>query len=246
VLLVHGRGSSTREWDRQIPALAAHHTVIAVDLRGHGQSARTPGPYSIALFADDLVHVLETLGLGPVHVVGLSLGGMVAFQLALDARPLVRSLVIVNSGPSAVPTSVREWMLLQGRLWLLRLFGPRRFGAWIARLNFPAPEQAAERQALADRIGANHLPSYLAATRAILGWSVDDRIAAIDCPTLVLTGDRDYTPVARKQAYAIRMPAARVQVIAASGHCTPVDQPEAFNRAVLDFLGGVARPPSAA
>jgi len=244
VVLVHGLGSCVRDWDRQIPAFAAHHTVIAVDLRGHGESGKPAGPYSMARFAADVARVLETLAVGPAHIVGLSLGGMVAFQLAVDAPQYVKSLAIVNSAPEVIPRSVREWLALKARVWGLRLLGLPKFAERIAAMNFPDPGQAAERRALAARIAANDVAAYRASTRAIVGWSVADRISSIRCPVLVVTADHDYTPVAHKERYAAKMPRARVAVIERSRHVTPIDQTEVFNRVVLEFLAAQDVPPA--
>jgi 3-oxoadipate enol-lactonase len=242
VVLLHGLASCLEDWGSQVVALSARHTVVAIDLRGHGKSDKPPGPYRMAMFARDVTRVLETLGLGPAHVVGLSLGGMVAFQLAVDAPSLVRTLVILNSAPEVVPRTVREWLSLRSRLWILRVLGIRRFGQRIAAINFPDPGQEALRHALAARIAANDVVAYRETMRAIIGWSVADRIGAISCPTLVVTGDHDYTPVALKENYAKRMRNARVVVIDHSRHVTPVDRPTEFNRALLDFLAAHEEP----
>jgi pimeloyl-ACP methyl ester carboxylesterase len=219
-----------------VAVLADDYTVIGIDMRGHGRSSKPPGPYGIPVFALDVVHVLETLGHGPAHVVGLSMGGMIGFQLAVDAPSLVRSLVVVNSAPSVVPRTLREHALLTTRKLALRTLGLRRFGERIARANFPRPEQHAEREALAKRIASNDLAAYRASTNAIIGWSVEDRICSIACPVLIVSGDQDYTPVSYKRAYAAKIPGARVAVVERSRHVTPIDQTEAFNRILVDFL----------
>ncbi|MRG90697.1 alpha/beta fold hydrolase [Polyangium spumosum] len=236
VLLLHGLGSSVLDWELQVPALAERYKVVAVDLRGHGRSEKPPGPYRITTFAADVAQVLGELALGPAHVVGISMGGMVGFQLAVDAPSLVRSLVVVNSAPAFVPRTLGERLVVLQRLVALRVLGLRGLAPKIAKKNLPRPDQEALRQTLAARLAQNDEAAYCAATRAILGWSVAERIGTIACPVLVVTGDQDYTPVASKRAYAARIPRARVAVVADSRHCTPLDQPEAFNRLLLDFL----------
>lgn len=237
VLLLHGLGSSVRDWELQIPALAERYKIVAVDMRGHGRSGKPPGPYRIATFAADVAQVLRALDLGPAHVVGLSMGGMVGFQLAVDEPSLVRSLVVVNSGPEVVPRTLRERVALASRLVALRVVGLRGLARTIAAKNFPRADQEALRRRLVESLASNDEAAYRASTKAIIGWSVADRIGAIRCPVLVITGDQDYTPVAAKRAYAARIPGARVVVIPDSRHVTPMDQPEAFNRHLLAFLG---------
>jgi 3-oxoadipate enol-lactonase len=235
VLLLHGLGSCTRDWDRQIPVFAERHTVVAVDVRGHGQSDKR-GPYGIPRFSTDVARLLDALGLGPVHVVGFSMGGMIGFQLALDAPASVKTLTIVNSMPTLVPKTAQEWLKLQARLWILRIFGVRGLARKLAELNFPREEQADLRKALFERIAGNDEAAYRAVSKGIVGWTVESRLAQVRCPALVLSSDRDYTSVAYKRAYAARMARAEVVVIENSRHLMPMDQTEAFNRAVLSFV----------
>jgi len=236
VLLLHGLGSCSLDWENQMPALKERYTVITLDVRGHGQSGKPRGPYSIGLFARDVAQVLEQSAVGPVHVVGISMGGMIAFQLAVDAPRLVRTLTVINSAPAVVPKTFSQWLTLQLRLWLPRVFGLRWLAKRIASVNFPRPEQEADRRLLAERLASNDPAAYRAATKAIIGWSVADRIRDIRCPALVVSGDHDYTPVALKESYATLMHDARVAVIADSRHVTTHDQPAALNRVLLDFL----------
>ncbi|MFX5610710.1 alpha/beta hydrolase, partial [Acinetobacter baumannii] len=97
VLLLHGLGSSARDWEYQLPALLGRYRLLVPDLRGHGRSGKPRGGYSMAGFAEDCAALLDRLGCGPVHLVGISMGGMIGFQLACDRPDLLRSLTIVNS-----------------------------------------------------------------------------------------------------------------------------------------------------
>jgi pimeloyl-ACP methyl ester carboxylesterase len=241
VLLVHGLGSCGADWSLQVPALAERYTVITVDLRGHGESDKPPGPYTMPMLAADVAGLLEALGLGPAHVVGLSLGGMLAFQLVVDAPRLVRTLAIINSGPSFVLRNARMRLAIEARFWAIRLLGIRWLGKKIAAVNFPDPGQEAMRDALAARIAANDVRAYKATMRAFVGWSVLDRVPAITCPALIVAAENDYTPVSLKRVYAEKMQHARVEVVPRSRHVTPTDQPEALNRLLLAFLDEQAK-----
>ena len=81
LLFIHGLGSSGQDWEQQVAFFSKNYNVIIVDVRGHGASAKPPGPYSIQLFADDISSFIRTMDISPVHVVGISMGGMIAFQL---------------------------------------------------------------------------------------------------------------------------------------------------------------------
>ncbi|TRO38447.1 alpha/beta fold hydrolase [Pseudomonas sp. ALS1131] len=240
LLLVHGLGSSTRDWEYQIPVLAQHYRVIALDVRGHGRSDKPRGAYRIADFANDVAELIEFLQLPPVHLVGISMGGMIGFQLGVDRPELLRSLTIVNSGPEVKARSARDWLEIGKRWTLSRLLSLETTAKALAKLLFPKPEQAELRRKVEERWPQNDKRAYLASLDAIIGWGVRERLGRITCPTLVITADRDYTPVERKREYVAEMPNARLLVIENSRHATPLDQPERFNSALLAFLGEAA------
>lgn len=240
LLLVHGLGSSTRDWEYQIPALAQHYRVIALDVRGHGRSDKPRGAYRIADFADDVAALIEYLQLPPVHLVGISMGGMIGFQLGVDRPELLRSLTIVNSGPEVKAKSPGDWLEIAKRWTLSRLLSLETIAKALAKLLFPKPEQAELRRKVEERWPQNDKHAYLASLDAIIGWGVRERLKRITCPTLVISADRDYTPVERKREYVAEMPNARLLVIENSRHATPLDQPERFNSALLAFLGETA------
>jgi len=236
VLFVHGLGSSTRDWELQVPAFAERYRVITVDVRGHGQSDKPPSPYSIKQFSEDVAAFIRALNIAPTHVVGLSMGGMIAFQLGADHPDLVRSLVIVNSAPSFKPRGLKEKLQAQQRLLLVRLFGMKKVGEVLSRRMFPKPEQAPIRETFVRRWAENDQRAYLASMKAILKFDISDRVGEIIAPTLIVSADDDYIPVAAKEAVAARMPDARVVVIPDSRHGLPVEKPEEFNQVALGFL----------
>jgi 3-oxoadipate enol-lactonase len=236
LLLLHGLGSSSRDWALQVPVFAADHRVIACDVRGHGRSAKPPGAYSVPGFAADVAALLRHLDTGPAAVVGISMGGMIAFQLAVDAPDLVERLVIVNSGPELILRTWGERFQAWQRLALVRLLGMGGMARFLVPRLFPKPDQEEIRRTFIERWIENDRRAYMASLRALLGWSVADRLGEIRCPVLVIAADQDYTPVAAKAAYVARLPQAELAVIPDSRHATPIDQPQAFNRAVLTFL----------
>lgn len=236
IVFIHGLGSSTRDWEEQLPFFSRQYRTVAVDLRGHGQSQKPVGPYTMSIFARDVAELVKSLGLAPVHVVGISLGGMVAFQLALDFPELMRSLVIVNSGPEVVVRTFKDRWQVFTRFAITRLLGMRKMGEVLSKRIFPKEEQAGIRQIFVERWAENDQKAYLDALRAIVGWSVSDHLYKITTPTLVVAADHDYTPVSVKQAFIPKMPQAELIVIEDSRHATPVDQPARFNEIVASFL----------
>jgi pimeloyl-ACP methyl ester carboxylesterase len=244
VLLIHGLGSSTADWEPQVAALASRFTVIAFDVRGHGRSAKPRERYTIPLFTADTAALIRALGLGPVHAVGISMGGMIAFQLAVSAPGLVRTLAIVNSGPALIVRTLSQRLMILTRIAVVRLMGMRKMGELLAAKLLPEPGLAALRATFVERWAANDPHAYLSALKALVNWSVMDDLAAITCPVLVLTADADYTPVAMKQAYTERLPDAELVVIDDAHHFMTLERPEAVNRALTTFLEAHRRQPA--
>jgi len=236
LVFIHGLGSSTRDWERQVAFFSSRYRVVTFDCRGHGQSDKPRGPYSVPMFAEDAAGLIKSLGTAPAHIVGLSMGGMIAFQLAVMEPDLVKTMVIVNSGPAMILRTRREkWMFFKRRL-VARFFGMRMMGKFLAKILLPEPEQEPLRKLLVERWSENDRLAYLASMKALFGWSVLDQVNTIRCPALIVTAEQDYTPVAAKEAYAALMPRAEVVVIGKSRHLTPIDQAAAFNEAVMSFL----------
>lgn len=237
VLFIHGLGSSTRDWSSQCAVFSTTHRTVAFDVRGHGRSDKPRGPYGVPLFAADTAALIRSLDIAPAHVVGLSMGGMIAFQLAIDAPELVRSLVIVNSGPELILRGWRQRLGWFQRQSVVRLLGMRRMGEMLGKRLLPA--QRALRREFVERWAGNDRHAYYAAMQGLVGWTVTEHLGRIRCPVLVIAADQDYTPVVFKQAYVDRLPHATLKVIPNSRHLTPIDQPAAFNHALAGFLAGL-------
>ena len=238
MLLIHGLGSSGRDWEPQISHLTRHFQVITVYLRGHGRSGKPPGPYTMSIFAEDVAGLLEELDACPAHILGISLGGMVAFQLVLDRPDLVRKMVVVNSVPELAPRGIKDLLGYWQRLAIVRLFGMEKMGRVLAERFFTEADQEPLRELFVKRWAENHPPSYRAALKAAYGWSVLERLGEIKVPTLVVGADGDYFPTAEKEIYTALIPGAELVVVENSKHALPAEKPEEFNRLVSEFLLG--------
>ena len=236
LLLIHGLGSSGLDWEYQVPAFAKTFRVITVDLRGHGLSPRPAGPYSISGMAADVLALLDELGIASAHVVGLSMGGAVAFQIAADAPQRIRSMTIVNSGPHMVLTTLRQKLAIGIRVPIVKLLGLPTMGKMISQKLFPDPAHQQLRDTFVERLSRNDKAAYIASLRALIGWSVQARLSAMHCPTLVITADQDYSPVSLKEQYVALMPKAQLVVVPNSHHALPLERPEAFNKVLAEFL----------
>ena len=236
LVFIHGLGSSGRDWQFQLPVFTPHFQVITYDVRGHGQTDKPPGPYSVPMFADDLKALLDALEIRKAHIVGISMGGMIALQLTASYPDVVKSQAIVNSWAEHIPENFRQRMALFQRLVLFQAFSMRKIGQIIAKKMFIKPEQEEIRQVFIDRWAENHKPSWMAASRGMLGWSVWDNLGGMNCPSLVIAADEDYTPISTKEKFVALMPNAELVVIEDSRHATPVEKPEQFNQVLLNFL----------
>ncbi|NBC01747.1 MAG: alpha/beta fold hydrolase [Bacteroidetes bacterium] len=239
LLLVHGLGSSHKDWFAQKEVFKHTHTVIAPDLRGHGATETPPGPYSIPQMARDLAVLLNQLGLQPAHVVGLSMGAMVSLQLAHDVPQAVRTLTVVNCDPEYRLNTLRRWISYLFRMLLVRLCGPEVLGRILAPRLLPDPAHAALRRTFIRRYRQNDTHALVASIRAIAGWSIDEQLDAIRQPALIVASQHDYTDVDRKAMFAQQMPDARLAVLPGVHHAVPVERPALFNHQLQAFLAEV-------
>ncbi len=236
LVLLHGLGCSAQDWGLQIPALSKHYRVIAPSLRGFGGSDKPGGPCSIMQYADDIVALLDALGIDRAHVLGHSMGGAVALQLAVAHQSRLDSLIVINSQASFAVRDWRRYFTVLMRFMMSGSAGMERLTRFLARRLFPHDNQSSLRAVMAERYSANDRRAYVAALQALAGWSVEDMVDTVTLPTLVLAGDNDVAPLERSQAFARRMPDASLEVVSDSGHASPFDQSDVVNKLVLDFL----------
>lgn len=237
LILLHGLGSSTRDWQFQLDDFAAHYRVITLDLRGYGQTDHPPGPYSIRMMSQDVIALMDHLGISSFHLLGYSLGGAVALQIAVDHPHRVDNLLVVNSQPSFIATRWRQKVEYYMRKMVVSTMGVRRLAPVIAKRLFPYHDQQDLRDLVIDRYGQNDAHAYLATLDALVTWSVVPQLSKLHMPTLFIAAEHDYTSVDDKKSYVEQIPNARMVVVQNSRHGTPLDQPEVLNDHVLDFLG---------
>lgn len=240
LMLLHGLGSSSADWTFQLPEFERRHRVILIDLPGHGRSplpARRPG---IEDMAGALEAALDALTAPRVHALGLSLGGCVALALALRAPARVHSLTLVNAFARLRPAGLRGAARMAVRLALLAAAPMRVVAAHVAGGLFPHPEQRDLYLSAVASLSGTSRAGYLAGVRALARFDARHRLAAVRCPTLVVAGAADRTvPLPAQEALARAIPGARLAVVPGSGHATPIDQPEVFNRLALEFIASI-------
>ncbi len=223
----------------QRPALLPHFTVLAPDLRGQGASPMPAGWPTIEDLAGDVLLLLDRLEIRSAHVVGLSLGGAVALQLAADEPARVRSLVAVNTFARLRATrgSLRRGM---ERTWLAATGRMDELGRRVAAGLFPDDGQQAFRAAAAARLAGNRPRTYIKLLAAVSRFDLRARLGEIRAPTLVIAGEHDTTvPFGCKLELATRIPGARLARFTGSRHVTPLDRAGPFTKRLIEFLESV-------
>lgn len=239
ILFIHGLGSSTRDWELQTAFFSKHYRVTSFDVRGHGQSDKPPGPYSIPLFTSDTIGLIKTLDIAPSHIIGISMGAMIAFQLVIDEPDLVKSLVIVNATPELKFRTLKEKLDLFKRLLIVKLLGMKKIGTVLAARLFPMSQHENQRQIFAERWAQNDKRAYLDTMKGLVGWSVMDKIGNINCPVQIIAADEDYTPIETKKSYALKLKNVQINVIKNSRHAVPMEHPDVFNQTIESFLTNI-------
>lgn len=240
VILLHGVGGNRGNWADQLAALSRDFRSIAWDARGYGDSDDYAGPWRFADVAADLVRVLDHFDIGAAHVIGLSMGGMIAQEFWKAFPDRVRSLVLCDtvSGPDEGLSPMERVQFLAARKApLLAGQTPKDIAPKIAA-TLAAPNAApATLQRLVDSMAQLRSGNYIKALDAVAAWDGIGDLSQIRVPTGVIVGaeDRLTTPsVARKLAAGI--PGASLVVVPGAGHLCNIENPEFFNRAVLEFL----------
>ncbi|MBI5552725.1 MAG: alpha/beta fold hydrolase [Desulfobacterales bacterium] len=247
LVLIRGLGSNADHWYAQLPEFSKHFRVIVFDNRGIGRSGDPGGDFTIRDMADDTVGLLDALAIPQTHVMGVSMGGMIAQQLALDHPQRVKGLVLVVShcgGPHQVRPSTEIARLVgemvtvgspESRIMALPAF----FDAETLKTNLACAQTYAT-VSMKYPADAKILSRQF---KAIQDFDVYDRLPAIQAPTLVVASTGDVLiPPGNSEILAARIPNARMVAIPGGGHQILVEQPEACNRAVVDFLKTLASP----
>lgn len=221
-----------------MPALGeAGFRPIAPDAPGFGQSRYDGRGWNIRRMAGQMAGLLEELGTGPAHVVGLSMGGVIAQQFALDFPQLTRKLVLVSTFSVLRPETLDGWGYFAQRSAAVMLLGMRAQAQVVARRIFPDPQDQALRDMFIAVVGRADPRAYRRAMLSLGTFDSRKCLGEIKASTLVITGADDSTvSPARQEILVNGIPGACQVVIPHAGHAVSVDQPEQFNQALLKFL----------
>ncbi|MCZ2084691.1 MAG: alpha/beta hydrolase [Flavobacteriales bacterium] len=236
VVMLHGLGSTKKDWDLQIPVLSQKFRVIAPDFRAHGNSERVPKEQGVEIMTEDVFQLLNSLNIKKASFVGFSMGGAVCFNMAYSHPEVVDKLVIVNSGPDFNNAKDSGVDILAERTKIIKEQGFASLAETISKGMFPEENQQQWRKEFLQRIIDNDEDAYLYTFGSLMKWGLDDKVSELKNPTLVIASDMDYTSVDYKKAYVNKMQNAKLVVIENSRHGVVVDQAEKLNRELLKFL----------
>lgn len=237
LVLSNGVLMSTASWAYQTPVLAEHYQLLLYDCRGMWQSDHPPGPYSMALHADDLAGLLDGLGIEQAYIGGTSYGAEVSMVFALKYPERTRRLIVTSAVSELDP-------VLHGlaELWAYAAqnHDPELLFRAVYPLTFSAPWIAANQSVLAqarERYNSLDMDAFLELMRAFMKLDITRDLRQIEVPALVAVGERDLLKPRRySEIIAREMPHTELAIIPDAGHAAMWEQPAIFNRLILGFL----------
>ena len=241
LILSHGVATNLSMWDGVVPLFSQRYRVVRYDTRGHGRSQATPGEYTLSQLGGDVVGLMDALEISKAHFCGLSLGGMTGLGLALNRADRFNSVIIADARAAAVPAYRDAWAQ---RAAVARSSGIETLVEPSVSRWFTDAFRASQKQEVARvkaMVRATSVDGYCGCAAALAGLNYASQLGEILLPMLYLVGAEDQgAPPAIMREMRDATPGSRYVEIADAGHLSAVDQPAAFARAVLDFLGSAA------
>ena len=236
LVMIMGLSGRRNGWIRQIPFFKKYYRVITFDNRGVGKSSKPPGPYSTRMMADDTVGLMDLLGIERSHIVGVSMGGMIAQELAINYPQRVMKLVLActyarQDEASGGSLEHGEFLRLTPRQQVSAIVG-QAFGKPFYRFIFDLLARVQIKL-----VGSSGTVGIAGQSEACRTHNTLDRLSLITAPTLAIVGtaDRVINPVC-SEVIAGRIPNARLVRIEGGSHCFSFEMKNEFNREVLNFL----------
>lgn len=238
ILLLHGLGVCAESWGLQLtPLIETDFRVIAPDLRGFGKTSYPGGANDVKIMANDMVHFLDHLQVGSCHVMGISMGGAVSLQFALDNPDRVDSLILVNTFARLRPHRISSWIFYSVRFLLAHVLGIKTQARFVSKRIFPDPDQMSYREIFCEQISQANPKAYRSMMRSFIGFDLSSRLKDLNTPVLVITGDRDaIVPQETQKELSKAIPMVHHEVIQDAGHAVTVEKPDEFNRIMNNFL----------
>ncbi len=235
LVFIHGLGVCHKLWQLQIEPFSEHFNVIVYDVRGHGESTGSDEKYSIGLFASDLKVLLDELGVAKAHLCGLSMGGLIAQQFAIDYPATVDKLILAGTFCHLFPGG-GILMKVVNRI-ISRFFSWERLVQRGAPALFKNEEQAELRDFFVKEVFSISKKEYSKAVDATYSFDSLKRLKEIGAPTLILNAEREIYERRQAEIMLREIKNSRKELILDTFHATNMEKPEEFNGLVLEFLG---------
>lgn len=239
VLFMHGIGGNRTNWHDQLPVFAGKFHTAAWDARGYGASDDYAGALDFGDFSRDLIRVLDHFHADRAHLIGLSMGGLIAFDFHATHRSRVATLTICDSMPgmSDLNADARREFIRIRQEPLRNGKEPRDIAPIVAKTLIGKSAKPGSFERLVASMSALHKESYIKTIETTTNYARKLELENIRVPVHIVVGDEDtLTPPALSRAMASRIPGARLTIIKGAGHLSNIEQPEAFNEAALAFL----------
>jgi 3-oxoadipate enol-lactonase len=240
VTMSHSLATDLSMWDPTVPALTGSFRVLRYETRGHGKTDAPKGAYTLDQLADDALALLKSLGISRTHWVGLSMGGMIGQTLALKAPEIFLSLSLCDTS-SRIPAEAKP--LWADRIKTAEAQGMEPLVQPTLERWFTEPFRKSRKDVI-DKVAVmiRNTPTagYAGCCAAISQLDLTDRISAIKMPTIAIVGEDDPgTPVAAHRVIAEKIAGCRLEILKSAAHLANMEQPDAFNKALTGFLGGL-------
>lgn len=241
ILLLHGLGATSESWELQVPALIqANYRVVCPDIPGFGRSKLREYTPNINTFTSALYSLIEYLGLESIDLAGISMGGALALMMIIMTPQMISRAVLANTFYRLPLNNLPQFFYYATRFAVVTLLGRNLQARIVAWRVFPKPEQAKYRILLIKQIQQSDPKGYRAAMLGLARFNVENQLANIRIPVLVISGSRDTTiPLEWQINLAQKIKSSRHIIIPEAGHGVSVDSPQEFNRHLLDFLKNV-------
>lgn len=237
ILFLHGLGSSSQDWEKQIEELSKEYKIYLLDLRGHGKSS-IDGNFSFELFIQDIELFINQIIKEPFHLVGLSLGAMLASSLA-SKQANIKSLTLINCPLKINLDSIKMKIQFYLRVFIIKLFGMKSVAKIIAPKLFPLDTQKNLREIFIKRWEKNDIKAYLSTMKALIGFDITKYTKDINCKTFIISAENDYFPLKEKEIYSKQIKNSEIIVIDRTHHALPFEAAEKFNKILLKKLNSL-------
>ena len=233
LVLSHSLACSVRMWDPQVEAFQSKFRILNYDMRGHGATSAPQGPYSLEMLADDVLGLMKHLKIAKAAYCGLSIGGMIGQTIALRGGGPFERMVLADTTHTQPPEAIKQW---EDRIAIAKSKGMAALVDSTMERWFTAPNRSTPAaKKIAALIAATPAAGYIGCGQAIMKLNTTARLKEIKLPVLAITGEQDGAAPGTKYI-GENIPGAKYIGIPQAAHISNVEQAEAFNRGLREFL----------